>query len=51
MHPVFKNLKLKPECRPNPTVPIWHGTTNVEAMLLGFAAANSLSYAVVPKVI
>ena len=51
MHPVSKNAKLKPECRPNPTGSIWHGTTNMEAMLLGFAAANSLNYDVVPKVI
>ena len=41
MHPMLKNAKLKPECCPNPTVSIWHQTTNMEAMLLGFAAENS----------
>ena len=48
---MFKNAKLKPECRPNPTVPIWYRTANMEAMLLDFAAENTLSYSVVPKVI
>ena len=49
MHPTFKNAKLKAECRPNPTVPIWHRTTDMD--VIGFAAENSLSYSVVPKVI
>ena len=46
----MQNL-IKPECHLNPTVPIWHRRTNMEAMLLGFATENSLSYSVVPKVI
>ena len=42
---------IKPECRLNPTFPIWHWRTNMEAMSLGFAVENSLSYSVVSKVI
>ena len=38
----MQNL-IKPECHLNPTVPIWHRRTNMEAMLLGFATENSLS--------
>ena len=48
---MFKKAKLKPKCCPNPTNPIWHRTTNMEAMLLDFTTENPLSYSVVPKVI
>lgn len=48
---MFKNEKLKPECRPEPLTPVRHRTSNMEAMVLGFAAENSLSYSVVPKII
>ena len=51
MHPMFKNAKRKPECRTNPRVPIWYWKASMEAMLLGFAAENSIRYSVVPKVI
>ena len=51
MHPMFKNAKLKLEYCPNPTVPIWNRTANMKAMLLGFAAENTLSYSALPKVI
>ena len=46
---MFKNAKLKPECRPESPVSVRHRTSDMEAMVLGFAAENSLSYSVVPK--
>ena len=48
---MFKNEKLKPECLPEPLVPGHHKTSNMEAMVQGFTAENSLGYSVVPKII
>lgn len=48
---MFKNEKLKPECRPEPLTPVRHRTSNMEAMVQGFTADNFLSYSVVPEII